>query len=136
MAAGGLATGAFSKSLCLSCAPHSAYRGARQKYRGPQQAAVKPEALFVVKSTRKCVKSLLLKERMTPHSTLPGSSTRTTGVLNKNYRGPQQKLPGSSTRITGVSNKKYRGPQQVGSGNSLQASGFFAFRGVSLYCYV
>jgi hypothetical protein len=67
---------------------------------------------------------------------LLGCSTKTTGVLNKNYRGPQQKLPGSSTKTTGVLNKNYRGPQQVIKKFILQSCKFFASDGVSLYCYV
>jgi hypothetical protein len=136
IAAGGRATGASSKGLRLSYAAPSAYRGPQQKVPGYPTSAVIPEAPLVVKSSRKCVKSLLLKRRVTPHRALPGCPTRITGVPNKKYRGTQQKLPGCPTRITGVPNKKYRGTQQVGSGNLLQVSGFFAFRGVSLYCYV
>jgi hypothetical protein len=134
--AGVPATGAFSTRGATRVGPPSTYRGPQQKLPGSPTSAVTPKAQFLVKSSRKCVKSLLLKRRITPHRALPGSPTRITGVPNKNYRGPQQGLPGSPTKTTGVPNKNYRGPQQGGSGNPLQASGFFAFRGVSGYCYV
>jgi hypothetical protein len=112
MTAGGPATGASSKSLRFSCTPPSAYRGPQQKLPGCPTSAVIPGAPLLVKSSRKCVKSLLLKRRMTPHRALPGSPTRITGASNKNYRGPQQKLPGSSAKSTGVPDKDYRGAQQ------------------------
>jgi hypothetical protein len=49
---------------------------AAQRVPGCPTSAVIPEALFLVKSTRKCVKSSLLKRRITPHRALPGSPTR------------------------------------------------------------
>ncbi len=105
-------TGACSERLRLACEPPSAYRGPQQKLPGSPTSAVTPEAPFLVESSRKCVKSLLLKRRIAPHRALPGSPTRNTGASNKTYRGGQQKVPGCPAKTTGVANKDYRGGQQ------------------------
>jgi hypothetical protein len=115
--------GSSARGSRLPGAPPSAYRGPQQGIPGSPTSAVTPEAPFLVKSSRKCVKNLLLKGHMAPYSELPGSPTRNTGVPNKEYRGPQQKLPGSPTKTTGVPNKNYRGPQQKLPGSPTRLLG-------------
>jgi hypothetical protein len=105
-------TGAFGKSSRLAWAPPSAYRGPQQAVPGCPTSALTPEASCLIKSSRKRVKSLLLKGRMAPHRALPGCPARTTGAPDKDYRGAQQKLPGCPTKTTGVPSKNYRGARQ------------------------
>ena len=69
-------------SRFVSCAPPSAYRGAQQKLPGSPTSGVIPEAPFLVKNSRKCVKSLLLKRRMTPQRVLSGCPTSRLGPSN------------------------------------------------------
>jgi hypothetical protein len=133
-----------SARVCGSRVRRPARTGvASKEYRGPQQAPSHRKPRFSSKVPANALKVCYSRSVWRPaehyrggQQKVPGWPTKSTGVANKKYRGGQQKVPGWPTKSTGVANKKYRGARQGGSGNPLQASGFFAFRGGSLYCYV